>query len=52
MADDNTEIAYVDFEGGPFLQIGDDFSGHGKILSLVVEDAEKDYFKVRVEVEQ
>ena len=52
MSDNNTDIAYVDFEGGPLLQIGDDFSGHGKILSLTIEKAEKDQFKVRVEVEQ
>ena len=53
MSDDNVDIAYVDFEGGPFLHVGDDFDGHGKILSFVIEkDAPKDHFKVRIEVEQ
>lgn len=53
MNNDNTEIAYVDFEGGPILHVGDDFNGYGKILSFVIEkDAPKDHFKVRIEVEQ
>jgi subtilisin-like proprotein convertase family protein len=53
MNDANTEIAYFDPEGGPFLHVGDDFDGRGKILSFVIEkDAPKDHFKVRVEVEQ
>ena len=53
MNDENTEIAYVDFEGGPFICVGSDFDGRGKILSLEIDKtAPKDYFKVRVEVEQ
>jgi len=53
MSEDNQDIAYVDYEGGPFLHVGDDFNGYGKILSFVIEkDAPKDHFKVRIEVEQ
>jgi len=52
MTDDNSKIAYVDYEGGPFLHIGDDFEGHGKILSFSIEKAPEHIFKVRIEVEQ
>lgn len=53
MNEDNTEIAYVDFEGGPFLHVGDDFNGYGKIVSLSVDkSALEHHFKVRIEVEQ
>ena len=53
MNDDNTEIAYVDFEGGPFISVGSDFDGRGKVLSLEIDkSAPKDHFKVRVEVDQ
>lgn len=51
MNDANTEIAYFDPEGGPMIHVGDDI-GFGKIVSLSVETAPKDHFKVRMEVEQ
>lgn len=53
MTEDNTGVAYLDPEGGPFLHVGDDFEGLGKIVSLLQEDSgKKEFFKIRIEVEQ
>jgi hypothetical protein len=50
MNEENTEIAYFDPEGGPFLCIGSDY-GFGVLKSIMVENGKKDHFKIRVEVE-
>ena len=50
MNEANTEIAYFDPEGGPFLCIGSDY-GFGVLKSIMVENGKKDHFKIRVEVE-
>jgi hypothetical protein len=53
MTEDNTEVAYIDPQGGPFLHVGDDFEKLGKIVSLIQEDSGKnEFFKIRIEVEQ
>lgn len=50
MNNENTEIAYFDPEGGPFVSVDDDL-GFGVIQSIVVEkDAKEGYFKIRVQV--
>ena len=42
----------VDFEGGPFISVGDTFLGnkkYGAVTKLeIVEDDRQDYFKVKV----
>lgn len=50
MNEENTDIAYFDPEGGPFLCIGSDY-GFGVLKSIMVENGKKDHFKIRVEVE-
>lgn len=49
MNEDNTEIAYFDPEGGPFISVGDNL-GFGAIKSIRIEESgKKDYFKILVE---
>jgi hypothetical protein len=49
MNEDNTEIAYFDPDGGPFISIGDNL-GFGEIKSIRIEESgKKDYFKILVE---
>jgi len=51
MNENNTDIDYVDPEGGPFFSVGSDY-GFGKISKIFIEKHEKKgYFKVRFEVE-
>lgn len=56
MNEANTEIAYFDPDGGPFVAVDDDSwheLGGRKIVSIVVEDPGKDkHFKIRIETEQ
>ena len=49
MNEDNTEIAYFDPDGGPFISVGDNL-GFGEIKSIRIEESgKKDYFKILVE---
>jgi len=50
MNEDNTEIAYFDPEGGPFITVGSDY-GFGVIKSIRIEPHKEGHFKIRVEVE-
>jgi hypothetical protein len=51
MSEDNTKVAYVDPEGGPFIHIDEDY-GFGKIREIHIDkSAKENHFKVRVEVE-
>ena len=51
MTNDNMEIEYFDPEGGPFICVGSDY-GFGTIRSIIVEESgKKNYFKIRVEVD-
>jgi hypothetical protein len=50
MNEANTEIAYFDPEGGPFIHVGDNM-GFGVIQSILVEkNVQPNHFKIRVEV--
>ena len=51
MNEDNTEIDYFDPEGGSFISIGDMIDNR-KIVSIIVEKAPKDHFKIRIETEE
>lgn len=49
---DPSNPTYVDFEGGPFLHIGYDFFGKGRVTDIQVIDSEKDnYIIVKVTLE-
>jgi len=50
MNGENTEIAYFDPEGGPFISVGDNL-GFGKINQIMVEKCEQGSFKIRVQVD-
>jgi hypothetical protein len=50
MNEDNSQIAYFDPEGGPFISVGDDL-GFGRISEIVVEKSKEGSFKIRVQVD-
>ncbi len=50
MNDDNSQIAYFDPEGGPFISVGDDL-GFGRISEIVVEKSKEGSFKIRVQID-
>lgn len=46
---DPSMLTYVDFEGGPFLHIGDNFLGKGNIISVESIDSGKEgYLMIKV----
>jgi hypothetical protein len=46
-------LTYADFEGGPFLHIGHDFFGKGKITEIQTIDSGKDgYMMIKVSLEK
>lgn len=50
--EDGVDLWMVDFEGGPFISVGDPLLGHknyGTVKKLeIIEHDQKEYFKVRV----
>lgn len=44
------EITFFDPEGGPMIAVGDNL-GFGTIVGIIIEQAPKEHFKVRLEVE-
>ena len=49
---DPSMLTYADFEGGPFLHIGDIFWGKGKILEIQTIDSGRDgYMIIKVVLE-
>lgn len=50
MNSDNTELEYLDTDGGPFVQVGDDL-GFGKIIRIEQAKSDPGTFKFRIEVE-
>lgn len=46
---DPSSPTYVDFEGGPFLHIGHDFFGKGRVTEIQIIDGDKkDYAIIKV----
>jgi hypothetical protein len=43
---DPSMLTYVDFEGGPFLHIGDNFWGKGKIMEIQTIDSGRDGYMI------
>jgi len=41
---DETNLNFAELEGGPFLHIGQDFFGKGKILSIENIDTDDEYY--------
>lgn len=48
MNEENTQVAYFDPEGGPFISVGDNM-GFGTITEIIIEQAPKNQFKVRLQ---
>ena len=52
MNDSNTDLLYLDVEGGPFVEVGDDL-GFGRIIKIeTAQSAGPGTFKIRMEVER
>lgn len=50
MNEANTELAYFDPEGGPYIAVGDNL-GFGSITEIFIEEAPENEFKIRVQTE-
>lgn len=49
---DPSSPTYADFEGGPFLHIGNDFFGKGRVKEIQIIDSDKkDYAIIKVTLE-